>query len=258
MYADYIEEILPKVTKTESTSQTVGVETASREQKQGIHPSELPANARTDGAEVKSFKFLSEMEIPMTGEPAHIAPPQVPTEVRTEDEKAKPLKDILPVKASMVGLNEQASVRNKLQDAKNESNFLSKVEIPMAGEPDHVLRAQPLYSGFKQEALGISGKSFPEVIERRDSSSYQKSLPGENTKHAGALQGTPSAVSEQSVSDACTVAFSVIRSVVSHEKKGLIDKRESVGSVVIALKFLSIVLSCFVILLLYKKIDVKL
>lgn len=258
VYADYIEEILPKVLKTESSSQTMRVENASREQKQGIHPSELPANARTEGAEVKSFRVLSKMEIPMTGEPAHIATSQVPTGVGTEDEKAKPLKAILPVKASMIGLNEQVSVRNNLQDAKNESNVLSKVKTPMAGEQGHVPLAQPLYSGFEQESLGISRKSFSEVIERGDSSTYQKSIPGENKKHRGALQEIPSAVNEQFVSDVRNVAFSVIKSVVPHERKGLINKRESVRPVVIALKFLSIVLSCFVILLLYKKIDVEL
>jgi hypothetical protein len=258
VYAEYIEEILPAVLKTESSSQTVRVEIASREQKQGIHPSELPANARTKGAEVKPFTNLSKMEIPMIGEPAHIAPSQVTTEVRTVDEKTKPLKTILPVKVSMVSLNKQVSARNKLQDAKNESNVLSKVEIPTAGETGHVPPFQPLYSDFKQEALGISGKYFSGVIEQGDSSTYQKSLNGENKKHGGALQGTPHAVNEQSVSDVRILASSAIRSVVSHERKGLINKRELMGPVVIALKFLSIMLSCLVILLLYKKIDAKL
>ncbi len=258
VYAEYLEEILPKALGTEFSSQTVRVEIASGELKQGIHPAEPPPNARTEGEEVKPLRALSKVEIPMTGEPTHIAPSQVPPEVRTEDEKAKPLNVSLPVKVSMDGLNEQVSVRNKLRDAKNESNALSKVEIPMAGEPVHVPPAQPPYSGFKQDALGISGKYSSGVIEQGDSSTYQKSLPGEKKKHGGALQGTPLAVSEQSVSDARAVASSVIRSAVSHERKELINKRESMGPVAIALKLLSIVLSCLVILLLYKKIDVKL
>jgi uncharacterized protein YraI len=258
VYAEYIEEILPKTLKTESSSQTVRVEIASGEQKQGIHPSEPPTNARTEGGEVKPLRALSKMEIPMAGEPAHIAPSQVPTEVRTEDEKAKLLNASLSVKGSITGLDEHVSVRNKLRDAKNESNALSKVEIPMAGEPVHVPPAQPPYSGFKQDALGISGKYFSGVIEQGDSSTYQKSLPGEKKKHGGALQGTPPAVSEQSLSDVRAVASSVIISAVSRERKGLINKRESMRPVSIALKLLSIVLSCLVILLLYKKIDVKL
>ena len=258
VYDEYIEEILPKKLKTESSSQTVRVEIASGEQMQGIHPSEPPTNARTEGAEVKPLMALSKVEIPMAGEPAHIAPSQVPTEVRTEDEKAKLLNASLPVKGSITGLDEQVSVRNKLRDAKNESNALSQVEIPMAGEPVHVPPAQPPYSGFKQDALGISGKYSSGVIEQRDSSTYQKSLPGEKKKHGGALQGTPPAVSEQSLSDVGAVASSVIISAVSHERKGLINKRESMRPVSIALKLLSIVLSCLVILLLYKKIDVKL
>lgn len=192
VYAEYIEEILPKALKTESSSQTVRVEIASGEQKQGIHPSEPPTNARTEGAEVKPLKALS------------------------------------------------------------------KVEIPMAGEPVHVPPAQPPYPGFRQDGLGISGKYFSGEIEQGDSSTYQKSLPGEKKKHSGALQGTPLAVSEQSLSDVRAVASSVIISAVSHERKGLINKRESMGPVSIALKLLSIVLSCLVILLLYKEIDVKL
>jgi len=192
VYAEYLEEILPKALGTEFSLQTVRVEIASGELKQGIHPAEPPPNARTEGEEVKPLRALS------------------------------------------------------------------KVEIPMAGEPVHVPPAQPPYSGFKQDALGISGKYSSGVIEQGDSSTYQKSLPGEKKQHGGALQGTPLAVSEQSVSDARAVASSVIRSAVSHERKELINKRESMGPVAIALKLLSIVLSCLVILLLYKKIDVKL
>ena len=192
VYAEYLEEILPKTLETESSSQTVRAEIASGEQKQGIHPAEPPPNARTEGEEVKPLRALSKVEIPMSGEPVHVPP------------------------------------------------------------------AQPTYSGFKQDALGISEKFFSEVIEQGDSSTYQKSLPGEKKKHGGALQGTPPAVSEQSVSDVRAVASSVIRSAVFHERKGLITKRESIGPVAIALKLLSIVLSCLVILLLYKKIDVKL
>ncbi len=288
VYAEYLEEILPKALETESSSQTVRVEIASGEQKQGIHPAEPPPKARTEGEAVKPLRArlpgkisiagvkeqslarnelretknetgaLSKVEIPVAGEPAHIAPSQVPPEVRTEDEKAKPLNASLPVKVSMTGLNEQVSVRNKLRDAKNESNALSQVEIPMAGEPVHMPPAQPPYSGFKQDALGISGKYSSGVIEQGDSTTYQKSLPGEKKQHAGAVQGTPSAVNALSVSDARAVASSVKRSAVFHETKGLINKREFMGPVTIALKLLSIVLSCLVILLLYKKIDVKL
>ena len=63
---------------------------------------------------------------------------------------------------------------------------------------------------------------------------------------------------QQFLSDVRAVASSVIISAVSRERKGLINKRESMRPVSIALKLLSIVLSCLVILLLYKKIDVKL
>ena len=191
VYAEYLEEILPKALKTESSSQTVKVEITSGEQKQGFHPAEPPLNARTEGEELKPLSALS------------------------------------------------------------------KVEIPMAGEPVHVPPAQPPYSGFTEDALEISGKYSSEVIEQGDSSTYQKSLAGEKKKHGGALQGIPPAVSKQSMSNVRAVASSVIRSAVSRERKGLINKRKSLGPVAIALKLLSIVMSCLVILLLYK-IDFKL
>ena len=222
VYAEYLVEILPKALETESSSQTVRVEIAPGEQKQGIRPAESPPNAQTEGEEVKTLR----------------AP--------------------LPGKTAISGVKEQSSARNELRETKNESSALSQVEIPMASEPVHVPPAHLPYSGFKQDALGISGKYSSRVIEQGDSSTYQKSLPGEKKKHGGALQGTPPAVSEQSVSDAHAVVSSVIRSAVSHERKGLINKRESIGPVAIALKLLSIVLSGLVILLLYKKIDVKL
>jgi len=258
VYAEYLEKILPKALKTESSLQTVKVEITSGEQKQGFHSAEPPINARTEGEEVKPLRGLSKVEIPMAGETAHVAPSQVPPEVRTEDENAKPLNASFPVKVSIAGLNEQVSVRNKLRAAKNESNALSKVEIPMAGEPVHVHPAQPPYSDFMEDALGISGKYSSEVIEQGDSSTYQKSLAGEKKEYGGALQGIPPAVSKQSMSDVRAVASSIVRSAVSHERKGLINKRESIGTVAIALKLVSIVMSCLVILLLYKKIDIKL
>ena len=48
VYAEYLEEMLPKAPATESASHTVGVEIASGEPKQVIHPAEPPPKARTE------------------------------------------------------------------------------------------------------------------------------------------------------------------------------------------------------------------
>ena len=48
VYAEYLEEILSKAPATESASQSVRVEIASGEPKQGISPAELPPKSRTE------------------------------------------------------------------------------------------------------------------------------------------------------------------------------------------------------------------
>jgi hypothetical protein len=280
VYAEYLEEILPKVPETESALQTVWVEIESGEQEQNIHPAE-PPKARTEskkenllntpppekasrvgvteqssirnefrGAKDKSIT-VSKGEIPMSAEPVHIAPSQAPHEVRLEDEKAKPLNESLSDKVSPTGVKQHVSARNELWDAKNESNALPQAETPMVGE-SVLPPAQPTYSGFKQDALGIS-KKFPScVIEPGNATPYQKSLPGGGKKQGGAVQDIPSWAREKAGTDARAVAASVERSAVSLDRKRPINRWESMGPVEIALKLLSIALSCLVILFLHR------
>jgi uncharacterized protein YraI len=286
VYARYLERILSKAPATGFSSQTVWVPFAAVEQKQGILPAQLPPKDRVQGEVLtplgaplpgktsiagvrenslagkklretkKETGVLAKQEIPMAQEPAQIGPSQVPLEVRSEDSKAKPLNATVPVKVYRVDVSERGSMGNQLRETKNESNSLAQVEISGAADPVPMSPLQPPHSGLKQDALGAGRKYFSKEIEQGDSATYHKRLPGENKKHGN--QGTPSVVSEQSVSDAPASSESVIRSTGFHETQGLINKRESIEPVTIALKLLSIVMSCLVILLLYKKIDVKL
>ena len=231
VYAGYLERALSKTPETVSSSQTARVPIASAQQKR---------------------------EIPMAQAPAHNGSSQVPLEVRLEESLAKSLNVTVPVKIYRADVSERGSMRNQLRETKNESNAPARVEISGAAEPVPKPPIQPPHSGFKQGAPGAGRKYFSKEIEQGDSAAFHKRLPGEKKKHGN--QGTPSVVSEQSVSDSPAVAssVSVIRSAGFHETQGLINKRESIGAVTLALKLLSIVMSCFVILLLYKKIDVKL
>jgi uncharacterized protein YgiM (DUF1202 family) len=285
-------QLLPEArTKGEAvaSSQTARVRISSVEQKQEILPAQLPPESRTEaevespsgaplrektsiagvrenslaGKELRKTKketgALPKLEIPMAQEPAHSGPDQVPLEVRSEDSKAKPLNATVPVKVYQVEVSERGSMGNQLRETKNESNAPAQAEISGAVEPVPMPLLQPPHSDLKQDALGAGRKNSSGKIEQGDSTTYHKRLPGENKKHGN--PGTPSVVSEQSVSDAAAAVVSsefVIRSTGFRETQGLINKRESIEPVTIALKLLSIVMSCLVILLLYKKIDVKL
>jgi len=217
VYARYLERILPKSLETESFTQTVRDEIASGDQKRGIHSIEPPPKSRTEVAAVE------------------------------------PLRRPLQSKTLITSVKGLSSARNELQDTQNESITLSQLKIIMPVEPASMPAAQPPYSDFKQDAPEISGIDSSELIEQQeDSATFEKDIPDAKNKHGGAAQETVPTVSEQPMSDPHAIKSSAIRSSVSHETKELTFKRRSIGPVAIALKLLSIVLYCFIALLLFK------
>ena len=216
VYAEYLEEILPKAPATEPVSQTVRVEIAAGEPKQGIHPAEPFPKAGTEG------------------------------------EAVKPLRSPLPVKPSITGKNGRFSTRNERRETKNDSIALLQVDPFMAPEPPHAPPAQPAYADLKQDALGISEKSTSAILEQKNASFRQKNLYDGKKKQDEAISEIPSPVREKAVTDARAVAASIERPVVSHETKELINGRESMGPVEIILKLSAIALSGLVILFLHR------
>ena len=216
VYARYLERILPKSLETESFTQPVRDEIAAGEQNQGFHPIEPPPKSRTEVAAVK------------------------------------PSKRPLPSKTLITSVKGSSSARNELQDTQNEPIALSQLKIFMPVEPASMPAAQPPNSGFKQDAPEISGIDSSELIEQEDSATFEKRIPDAKNKHGGAAQETVSTVSEQPMSAPHAIKSSAIRSSVSHETKELTFKQRTIGPVAIALKLLSIVLYCFVALLLFK------
>ncbi len=216
VHAGYLARILPQTLKTEPSAQIVSVEIASEEQKQEIHPVEPPPKSRTEVA------------------------------------KVNPLKTPLAGKTLTAGVKGQLSARNELPGAENESIALSQLEIPMDVEPVHMPPAQPLPAGLMQDAPETSRKDSAELIEQGDSTNYQNNIPGEKKEPGKVAPENVPTVSGQLVSDFQAMASSARIPAVSHETKGLTFKRRAIGPLELALKLLSIVLYCLVVLLLYR------
>ena len=282
VYAEYLEEILPKAPSTESASQTVRVEIAAGEPKQGIHPAEPPPKTRTEKEAVKPLRsplpgktsiaslneqssvrneqretkldidVQSKVEIFKLGESAHIAANQSLPEAKTEVEETKPLNNLLFCNVSKTGAQQQVLTQNELQDAENESIALSQVDPSIAREAAHISPAQPALADLRQNVLGFSEKSSLGAVEPSNPAPSQKIVPGGEAKKNDAVHETPSPARTKALSDTRAVVASVAKTAVPFERKGLINRRESMGPVEITLKLLAIALSCIIILFLYR------
>jgi hypothetical protein len=217
VYAEYVEEILPKAIESESALQTVRVEIESGEQEQKIDPAEPPSKALT------------------------------------EDEQKKPLNTASSGKAFQIGVTEQPTIRNEFRDGKDNLIAVSKRDVPMVRKPAHILTIQPPQSGVKSRALGAIEKASSEVPIQGDIFPHFKNLPGKKKEPGTAGQRKPLGVKERTVPISPAIKENAIqRQAVSHEKKGLLYKQQSIGLVELTLKLLSITLSCLVILFLHR------
>jgi len=282
VYAEYLEEILPKAPTTGSAAQTVRIEIRSGEQKQGIHPAKPPAKARMEGEAVKPLRAslpgtnsIASINAPSSarneqretkidtgaqskvenfepGELGHIAAIQALPESQTQIEETKPLNTSLSGNLSMAGAQQQVSARNQLRDTKNESIALSPADPPIAREPAHMPPVQHSIADLKQDVLGISEESSSGVIEQGNADLHEKGLPGGEKKQDGAVQETSFLVKEKAVTDVSAVAAHIERPVVSRDTIERINGRQPMGPVEITLKLLAIALSCLVILFLYR------
>jgi len=181
----------------------------------------------------------------MAGEPAPLALSQGLPEVLTEDDKAKPLKESFPLTNSIASAKEQPSVRDEIRHADKELKALSPVAHPLPEKPVHLLPTEPPYSGSTQDALGTVKESSLGKIERQNAGIHHKDLPAGEMKHTGAIEKTLFAFKEKAMTSISAVAASV-------RKKSAI-RPEIIKPVKLALKSLSIVLSCLVILFLYRE-----
>lgn len=283
VYGKYLEEILPEVPQTGSAVPTARVEIAAGEQEKRLHPAEPAPKARTEGENKNLLKTpapgrasrvdatvqssahpgfrdpdnetsaLSQAEISVAKEPAHITPPQAPPRDRTQAEKQKPLQTLPPAKASRAGVTEQPSIRNEFGGGKDESIAVSKGHAPTAGKSAHILTIQPPRSGIKSDAPGVIEKAASEVQIQEDKLPHFKKLPGKKKEPATAGQRKLLGAKERTASISPAVAENAMpRQAVFHERKGPKYKQKSIGLVELTLKLMSIALSCLVILFLHR------
>ncbi len=289
VYGKYLEEIVPEVPAAGSAVPTVKVEIAAREQMQGAPPAEpafetrLPGDkenllntpspgsvSRIDATIQSSVRsgfqdldnessVLSQAEILAAQERVQLIPLQALPQVRTQDEKQKPLPAPPPEKASRAGVAGRPSIRNEFIGGKDESIAVSKADVPVVGKPAHIPKIQAPPSGIESDALVAIEKPTLEVPVQEDLIPHFKKLPAQNKEPAQKNEPTTTGqqellgVKERTASISPRVAEIVRpRQAVSHEIKNPIYRQNSMGLVELTLKLMSIALSCLVILFLHR------
>jgi hypothetical protein len=190
VYAEYLEEILPKVPAAETNLQTAAVELPSGDRVERIHPANLSPSVRTlaekqrplhtpppekasrvDVREQPSIHeefppgrnksgSLSGVKISTAVEPSHTVPAQVSPEVRAEDEKERPLGATKSEKAPITGNKHYPSTQNEWLDIQPKSAAASPLESPIIGKPIYVAPIQPQQPGIKSHPSGVIKKAF--------------------------------------------------------------------------------------------------
>lgn len=193
----------------------------------------------------------SKPENPVAGDPLHLASSQTPAESSVEDKRPKPLNASSSDRAPIPALEATTSVPNKLQDAKNEPGILYRPETSGAGKSVHTPPVGLPHTGSDQDARRIKGKNPSKSIELDVAALDRKSFHGKEIKHNTGTRETPLPVTKKAVTDAREPVSPEKIATSPLERKGPAIRAESMGPVRIALKLLSIILSCSVILLLY-------
>lgn len=141
----------------------------------------------------------------------------------------------------------------KTPELKNIPIDKPQVEAPRVVELVHMPPAKLPYYRFTHEAPEITGRDSSAQTEPGDSIVSPKSTPDVNENPvADALKSIP-AVSAKSAPAARVMATPVKKAIVPHETKDLTFNRQSIRPFKIALKMVSILLYCLVIILLYKE-----
>jgi len=233
VYAEFLAEILPKALETVPASETLVVENTSGGQTQVIHPAKSPPKVRTAD---KKANLLNAAPPAMASQGDATNQLSMRNEFRSDKDKAS-----FPLKISTADAKEQPPVRDEFQHASKEL----KAGPPLPEEPVRLLATEPPYSGFTQDALGTVKEASLVKIKRRNTAIHHKNLPAGEMKHTGAIAETPFAFKEKAGTYISAVAASV-------RKKSPI-RPEIIRPVKLAIKSLSIVLSCLVILLLHRE-----
>lgn len=283
VYAEYLEEILPKVPEAETNLQPAAVELPSGDRAERIHPANSPPSVRTPAekqtplytpppekasrvdvrkqqtiddefpaGKVKSG-ILSRVYPPTAGEPPYTASAQASPEVRAEDEKEKPLGATKSEKAPITGNRHYPSTQSEWQDMRPKSAAVSPMESPIIGKPIYVAPIQPPQSGIKSHSSGVIKKAFSEIPIQGDSIAHLSDFPVEKKGPTTTGPQKPLEVKEKTAPNTPAVEETAKqRMAVSYKRKGPIAKQVSMGLVELALKLMSIALTGLVILFLHR------
>jgi len=282
VYAEYIEEILSIVPEAETNLQTAAVEMSFGERIERIHPANpapsvrtpdekqtplhtpLPEKASRVDVESRSTTddefpagknesgTLSRVKNPTAGEPPHTAPAQASPEVRTEDEKEKPLTAIKSFNVLLTGNKQHPSTQTELQDMQPKSTLVSHMERPTIGKPIHVAPVQPPQFGIKRQLPEVIKKAFSENPIQGDSIVRLTDIPVEKKEQATTGQSIPLRLKERAVPNTPAVEETAKREIGVSYKRRSAAIQESMGLVELVLKLMSIALTALVILFLHR------
>jgi hypothetical protein len=283
VYAEYLEEILPKVAETETNLQTAVVEMPSGEPKERIHPSNPPPGvqhpdekqtslhtrppekaSRNDVSTQPSMNEeippggdksggLYRLKIPTAGEALQTASAQASPEIRTDDEKEKPLGTIKSDKVPVTGSQQHLSTQNELQDMQPKSTAEAPMESPIVGKAIHVSRVQPPQAGINSLPPGVIKTASSEIPNQGNSIVRPTDLPVDKKEPVTAGQSISLELKKRAVPKRPEIEESAMQGMAASKKrKGPTAKQESMGLVELVLKLMSIVLTALVVLYLHR------
>ena len=283
VYAEYLEEILSKVLETETNLKAAAVEMPSGKPIKGIHPSNPPPSVQTpDEKQTSLYTTLPEkasrnsviqppsmyeeipaggdksggllrLKIPMAGEPLKTAPAQASPEIRTEDEKEKPIGTIKSEKVPRAVSKQHLSTQNELQDMQSKSNALTTMENPIVGKAIHVTPLQPPQAGINSHPPGEIKAASAGIPNQDDSIARLTDVPVEKKEPVTAGQSIPLELKERAVPNRPAVEESAVqRMAATNKSKGPTANQESMALVGLVLKLTSIILTGLVVLFLHR------
>jgi hypothetical protein len=231
VYAEYLEEILSKVNDVSTQPSMI---------------EEIPPGG--DRSEDQS-----RLKIPTAGKPPQTALVQASPEIRTEDEKGKPIGTIKSEKVPMTGRKRDLSTQNELQDMQSKSTAVPPMESPIVGKAIHVTPLQPPQAGIYSHPPGVIKAASAGIPNQDDSIARLTDVPVEKKEPVTAGQSIPLELKERAVPNRPAVEESATqRMAVSKKRKGPTAKQESMGLVELALKLISIILTGLVVLYLHR------
>jgi uncharacterized protein YraI len=283
VYAEYLEDVLSKVSEAESNLQKAVVEMPSGEPIERIHPSNPPPGVQTpeenqthlhttppdkasrnDVMQPPSMsekiplggdksEGLSRLKIPTASEPLKTALAQASPEIRTEDEEEKPLGTLKSEKNPMTGSQQHPSSQNEFQDMQLESTTVSPMQSPIVGKAIHVAPVQPPQAGINSHPPGVIKTASSGIPIQGNSIARPTDLPVDKKEPVVAEPLQPFEVKERAVPNRPAVEETAKQGMaVSKERKKPTANQESMGLVELVLKLMSIALTALVVLYLHR------